>query len=267
MIDYHTHTPLCKHATGTRVAYLKAAERADLTEIGVSDHAPWPEGYDPEWRMAVSEFSEYRKLIDEMSSITSSVKVKYAIEADWVPGQMRELKCNLDREPFDYVIGSIHYTDEFPFDNPDKWREIWTSPDKAEWIWHRYYELMFDMVSSGIFNIMGHFDLPKKFGTHPPDSEIIKNTRRKIFQAARDFNMAIEINTAGLRKPANETYPSFSILQEAANSGVLLTFGSDAHSPDEVGSDFSLALRLAKEAGFKHYSSFSLRKHELRKLP
>jgi len=267
MIDYHTHTPLCKHAEGTRIEYLRAAEKANLHEIGVSDHSPWPEGYDPDWRMHSSEFPEYCGLIDEMRAITSDVNIKFAIEADWVSGKIEILKEKLESYPFDYIIGSIHYTDELPFDNPDKWHEIWTGPEKAEWIWHRYYELLLDMVSSGIFNIIGHFDLPKKFGSKCPDTDIIKSARKKIFNAARDLNIAVEINTAGLRKPANETYPALSILKEAAEQRILLTFGSDAHSPHEVAADFDLALTLAKEAGFKHYASFTQKKHTLHSLP
>ena len=267
MIDYHTHTPLCKHAEGTRLEYLRAAEKAQLREIGVSDHAPWPQGYDPDWRMHSSEFPEYCRLIDEMCSFKSDIEIKFAIEADWVPGKIEILKEQLSNHPFDYIIGSIHYTDEFPFDNPDKWQEIWTSHEKAEWIWHRYYELMLEMVSSDIFNIIGHFDLPKKFGSKCPESDIIKKTRKEIFKAATDLNIAVEINTAGLRKPAKETYPALSILKEAAQQGVLLTFGSDAHSPNEVAADFDLALKLANESGFKYYTSFTQKKPTLYKLP
>ena len=262
MIDYHTHTPLCKHAKGSRLEYLKAAEFAGLREIGVSDHAPWPGGYDPDWRMAVSDFPIYKSLIDEMRAINSTVRVKYAIEADWVPGKMEELEENVEKENFDYIIGSIHYTDEYPFDNPDKWQEIWTGKERAEWIWHRYFELMLEMVSSGIFNIIGHFDLPKKFGSICPDSEKIQSLRKMIFQIAADSKMAIEINTAGLRKPVKKIYPEMDILQEAANAGVLLTFGSDAHTPAEVAADFSKAIIYAKEAGFSQYCSFTERKHK-----
>jgi histidinol-phosphatase (PHP family) len=267
MIDYHTHTPLCKHAQGSRLEYLRAAERAGLSEIGVSDHAPWPAGYDPDWRMSAIEFSDYKSLITEMRAIKSPVKVKYAVEADWVPGKMDELIKNAATENFDYIIGSIHYTDEYPFDNPDKWEEIWTSSEMSEWIWHRYFELMLDLVSSKIFNIIGHFDLPKKFGSICPDSNKIKKLKKEIFQIAADSNIAIEINTAGLRKPVRKFYPEFDILRDAAKSGVLLTFGSDAHAPDEVGADFAEAIQYAKEAGFSKYCSFTERKHKTIKLP
>jgi len=266
MIDYHTHTPLCNHATGTRAEYLAAAECAGLAEIGISGHTPWPEGYDSQWRMRPEEFSVYKALFDEMRAIKSDVKVKYALEADWVPGRMDEPISHMANEPFDYVIGSIHYTDELPFDNPDSRKAVWEVEGRPEWIWHRYYELMLEMVNAGCFNIIGHFDLPKKFGSLSPETEAIAGMIDDTLRAAEANNMAIEINTAGLRKPVREIYPKFELLQKAAAYGVMLTFGSDAHAPSEVAANFAEAITMAKEAGFTEYYSFEQRKsikHEL----
>lgn len=266
MIDYHTHTPLCKHATGTRAEYLAAAEVAGLLEIGVSDHTPWPEGYDTDWRMNSSQFPVYKALVAEMRAIKSDVKVKYALEADWVPGKMDEVLPLMANEPFDYVIGSIHYTDELPFDNPDTRKAVWEAEGRTEFIWNRYYELMLEMVNAGCFNIMGHFDLPKKFGSIPPDTIKINRMIEDILTAAEANCMAIEINTCGLRKPVKEMYPKFEVLKLAASKGVMLTFGSDAHAPAEVAANFADAITIAKEAGFTEYCSFDQRKPTRHKL-
>jgi len=260
MIDYHTHTTLCHHATGTRAEYLAAAEAAGLDEIGVSDHIPWPVGYDPKWRMSPEEFPIYKSMISEMRAIKSNVKIKYAIEADWVPGKMDEVILNIEKEPFDYVIGSIHYTDELPFDDIDSKQAVWEGEGRADWIWHRYYELMLDMISSGFFNIIGHFDLPKKFGSLPPETDIIDRGIDEILKTAEANKIAIEINTSGLRKPVREFYPKFDILKRAASLDMMLTFGSDAHAPNEVGANFAEAIAIAKEAGFSKYVSFDQRK-------
>lgn len=266
MIDYHTHTPLCKHATGTRAEYLAAAEAAGLAEIGVSDHTPWPESYDPQWRMKSEEFPIYKELIAEMRAIKSSVKVKYSLEADWVPGKMDEVFPYMDNEPFDYIIGSIHYTYDLPFDNPDSRKAIWEVEGRAELIWHLYYKLLLEMVTAGCFDIIGHFDLPKKFGNMPPETEQISKMVDETLIAAEANNMALELNTAGLRKPIKEIYPKFEILKCAVNHGVMLTFGSDAHAPSEVAANFAEAITMAKEAGFTEYVSFDQRKAIKHKL-
>lgn len=266
MIDYHTHTYLCNHATGEPEEYLAAAEAAGLTEIGVSDHTPWPRGYDEKWRMAPEQFPEYRDLVRKMKDTSTCVEVKYAIEADWVPGQMDMVYEHFDQEPFDYIIGSIHYTDDLPFDNPDTVKAVWEKEGRPEWIWKRYYDLMLDMVNTGRFDIIGHFDLPKKFGNKAPDTTENQILIEEILQTAAANNMAIEINTAGLRKPVKELYPQFDLLKKAARFGVMLTFGSDAHTPEQVGANFAEAIIIAKEAGFNEYCSFSKRQPKRHKL-
>ncbi len=267
MIDYHTHTSLCNHAEGTPAEYLAAAESAGLQEIGVSDHFPWPVGFDPKWRMRTEEFSVYRQIVEDMRRLNSPVRVRYAIEADWVSGRMDEALRILAGEPFDYIIGSIHYADDLPFDDPDEKKAVWEVEGREEWIWHRYYELMLEMVCAGCFNIIGHFDLPKKFGSVQPESQVIARSLRDIMAAAEGNKMAIEINTAGLRKPAGACYPGIEILKLAATAGVMLTFGSDAHSPSEVGANFADAIELARQAGFKEYCSFDQKKPIMHKLP
>jgi histidinol-phosphatase (PHP family) len=258
MLDYHTHTYLCKHATGKPEEYLAAAEKAGLSELGVSDHSPWPSGYDPEWRMSPEEYPIYHEIIDNLRKINSPVKVKYGVETDWVPGKMDETYANLAKYDFDYVIGSIHYVEDFPFDNPEV-LPVWEIEGKAEWVWNNYYRLMLDYVSEGKFNIIGHFDLPKKFGSRPPASENIAKLIDEILTAASDNKIAIEINTSGIRRKANEFYPNINILKKAASKGVMLTFGSDSHHPGEIAANFADAVRMAKEVGFTHYHSFTKR--------
>jgi histidinol-phosphatase (PHP family) len=258
MIDYHTHTYLCKHADGTPEEYLAAAEKSGLTELGISDHCPWPSGYDTKWRMKTSEYPLYQNIIERLKKLKSPVAIKYGIELDWVPGNMTESYANIAKYDYDYVIGSIHYIEDFPFDAPET-LPVWEIEGKAEWVWNNYYKLMLDYVSEGKFDIIGHFDLPKKFGNRPPDSKTINNLVNEIITAAADNKIAIEINTSGLRKPIKEIYPNLNILKNAASKDVMLTFGSDAHSPKEIAANFTEAKQLAKEAGFTKYHSFTKR--------
>lgn len=258
MIDYHTHTSLCKHADGDPKEYLAAAEKAGLKEIGISDHTPWPTGYDTQFRMTPEEFREYRELVSKLAVSSSKVKVKYALEIDWVPGRMDEVRSHVENEPFDYLIGSVHYTDDLPFDNPDH-QAVWKSVERSAEVWTRYYELLLEFVSQGGFEIIGHFDLPKKFGSRPPETERITSLIDDILTAAADNHIVVELNTAGLRKPVREIYPSPDILRKAKAKGVGITFGSDAHSPCDVAANFAEAIHLAKECGFDSYTTFEKR--------
>ena len=266
LVDYHIHTFLCKHATGIPDEYVDAAIRNGMSEIGFSDHCPWPFGFDPKYRMSPCEFQSYKKIVSDLKNKYKAViKVRFGLEADWVPGRMDEVFHNLDSEDFDYLIGSIHYTDEFPLDNPD-FVEKWKEKGAADKVWHRYFELVFQMVQSGKFNIIGHFDLPKKFGYYPSSMDKINKLILEIFTVASKNNMAIELNTSGLRKPVKEIYPSPEILKLARKCNLMITLGSDSHAPSEVAANFADAVNLAKSAGYTHICTFEKKMPKLQPI-
>lgn len=111
-----------------------------------------------------------------------------------------------------------------------------------------------------MFDIMGHVDLVKKFGHRP--SQDMTNEIEKTAKVFKETGVAVEINTAGLRKPVKEIYPSLAALKIYCKAGVPLTFGSDAHDPQDVGRDYDKAMDLAKSAGYKEYILFKQRKIE-----
>lgn len=259
--DLHTHTRLCNHATGEPGDYLKQAVSKGLTWYGISDHFPAPAGYDPEFRMMPLEYAEYRKIVagvqQEARESGSDIQVLYAAEFDYVPGRMAEVYTALDREDFDYLIGSIHYVDDFAFDDPSK-KEEWFSRG-VDYIWGRYAELLCEFVTGYRFEIMGHADLPKKFSLFPTDEKRFLMQMQSIFELAAKKEICMELNTAGLRKDVREIYPSLSLLKLAREAGVRITFGSDAHAPEEIGAGLADALILAQEAGYRSHVVFQKR--------
>ncbi len=257
--DYHIHTFLCKHAEGQPEAYLQHAFECGLDEIGLSDHCPWPEGFDQESRMYVSEYAQYREIVKKLQNNELGITVRYGLEIDWVPGRMNEVLPNLENEKFDYLIGSIHHTGEFPFDHPAT-IPVWNSPGMPDKVWNEYAEQLYDMVSHASINIIGHIDLPKKFAIYPPSLDNFMDKMSIILKKAAERGIAMEINSSGLRKPAREVYPSMGILKLAKEKGVKICFGSDAHGPSQVAADFTTSIALAKEAGYKNYLRFANRK-------
>ncbi len=115
-------------------------------------------------------------------------------------------------------------------------------------------------VETGAFDVVAHFDLPKKFGFLA--TETIAEVEEVLLSCQKQ-NMVLEINTAGLYKPIGEAYPSLAILQKARDFGLHLCLGSDAHKPQEVGRGFDIALSLARKAGFQNLVAFEKRKRTL----
>jgi len=180
---------------------------------------------------------------------------------DYLPGY-EDWICDLTaRHSWDYFIGSVHYiSDEWAVDDPQKISE-WKHRDALE-VWTVYFERLTKAAESGFFEIIGHADLPKKFGHRPPDN--FAPYFQKFLTAAQKRGCAIELNTAGLRKDCHEIYPSREILQLAFQTGVPITFGSDAHAPEEVGMNFAEAVGLAREVGYRECCRFARRKGSLK---
>jgi histidinol-phosphatase (PHP family) len=262
MIDYHVHTKLCGHASGEMVDYVNEAIRCELDEIGFSDHLPLKGGKEDNLTMTFDELPNY---VSEVLSVRKSfpeIQVKLGIEADYIPGNEFYIKDILNRYPFDYVIGSVHYIGTWAFDHPEKLKE-WNKKE-VDLVYKEYFELLRKSARTSLFDIIGHCDLVKKFG-HRPNTGLLKelNDTAQVF---KEYDVAVEVNTSGLRKPVKEIYPSLEILSLYQKYGVPIVFGSDAHAPGDVGRDFDKAISLARQAGYKEFVTFENRKKVACKL-
>ncbi len=252
--DYHTHTPLCRHASGTPEAYVDAALAAGVSEYGVSDHAPQrPEPFD-DWRMSASELPDYLGWIERARAHAAGrVAVRAGLECDWLPGNRAWIEDLAARHDWDYLIGSVHYLDGWDFDNP-KWLGRWATAD-LDGLWERYWRAYAEMAATGLFDILAHPDLVKKFAYRPAGD--LAGYYEPAVAAVAASGAAIEINTAGWHKPCAEAYPAPEFLRIAAAAGVPVVLSSDAHDPSEVGRDFPRALELARTTGFASTALFA----------
>jgi histidinol-phosphatase (PHP family) len=256
--DYHIHTFLCGHADGKPFEYADQALRLGLKEIGFSDHAPLLSHDDPTITMSFAELPFYHEMLEALKAQYSKkgLNIKIGIEADYLSGYEEKTKAILDAYPYDYVIGSVHFIGDFAFDNPQQKDRLKTS--NIDKVYLDYHALLRKSARSKLFDIMAHVDLVKKFGDRPAID--LTDEVKKTAQIFKESGVAIEINSSGLRKPIKEIYPALNELRIYNDAGVLITFGSDAHAPEEVGAGFSDAVALAKKAGYQEYILFEKRK-------
>jgi histidinol-phosphatase (PHP family) len=252
--DYHMHTPLCRHAIGEPTEYAARAVALGLTEIGFSDHSPMLRDDFDEWRMRFDQLDEYVEKVRQAQRDFPQLTIRLALEVDFLPGGEEWIRGLAARHPWDYFIGSVHYVaDGWDIDNPAKISQ-WKHRDADE-VWAVYFERLTQAAASGLFEIIGHADLPKKFKFYPKRD--CKPLVERFLDAAKQTDTAIELNTAGLRKDCREIYPSRQILELACAKGVRITFGSDSHAPPEVGADFAAAVALARSVGFREWTQFA----------
>jgi histidinol-phosphatase (PHP family) len=257
--DLHMHTPLCRHATGEPTEYAARAVQLGLREIGFTDHSPMQRDDFDDWRMLASQLDEYVEKVRRAQRDYPQLTIKLGLEIDYLPGHEEWIRELASRHAWDYFIGSVHYiSDTWAVDNPhmlSKWKER----DAFE-VWSIYFDRLTMAAESKLFEIIGHADLPKKFGFVPQQDCTPLFTR--FLDAAKRNDVAIELNTGGLRKECREIYPSESIVRLAYERGVPITFGSDAHSPGDVGADFEQAVALAKNVGYTRSCRFTQRQRQ-----
>lgn len=254
-IDLHNHTTRCNHAEGTIDEYIQKAISLGMDIYGFSEHAPMD--FDPKYRLAFEEMEAYTKdVLDAREKYKDDIKILLGYEVDWLQGHMSERVLNAE---VDYLIGSVHFIDKWSFDNPE-FIGGWKEKDIDE-IWKAYFDATEAMANSGKFDVVGHLDLIKVFKFLPKKD--IRLLAQASLAAIKKSNMVLEINTAGLRKPIGEMYPSRQLLEEAFALDIPITFSSDAHAVDQIGLGYDLATALAKDIGYTKAVSFTKRDKEM----
>jgi histidinol-phosphatase (PHP family) len=256
MIDYHTHTNRCGHASGTVEEYIETALLNKIHEIGFSDHAPLPESMSEGYTMPASEVEPYIASIEEYRErYKNRIAVKLGFEVDFPLTDGFDRRYFSDRR-IDYLIGSCHFIDGWPFDHPD-FTDGYRDRDIDD-IYASYYSVTESLAVSKLFDVIGHFEIIKKFG-HRPKRDFSPSIE-KIARIMAANSLTAEINTAGMIHPVREMYPSDRIIQIFFNCNVPITIGSDAHRPDQVGNLFPEAIGKITRAGYRKISGFSKRK-------
>ncbi len=263
--DYHIHTPLCGHADGEPREYVERAIAVGLTEIGFSDHLPLSMYQQPGYAMRRDEVDGYVSMILDLArEYASEMRILLGGEMDFFEQSVEQDAALLAEYPFDYAIGSVHFIgDGFAYDHSRNREHVRLYGIDAVYL--ASYELVAKAAATGLFRIIGHLDLAKKHGHRPVDATAVAAAASATLGAIKAAGSAIELNTAGWRKPVGEAYPAPALLAEAAALGIPLTFGSDAHRPRDVGADFDRALEVARACGYA--GALRLSADEVEELP
>jgi histidinol-phosphatase (PHP family) len=277
LTDYHVHlrpddldARARDHFTEERAArYRAAASARGIAELGVSEHvhrfaqalSVWQH---PFWReYATDDLDAYCEFVRERTDL------RLGIEADFVPGGEDRMANLLDERDFDYVLGSVHFLRDRAVDMDDGsvWDAGSTGPHSADEVWRRYFQTLAEAARSGLFDILAHPDLVKVWGSADPRRPLPEGDLRRYYEIAVEAiaqsGVAVEVSTAGLRKPVREIYPAPAFLAMCVEAGAPVALSSDAHRPQDVGADYERALELLESVGVSELCVFERRTRRL----
>jgi histidinol-phosphatase (PHP family) len=272
LTDYHLHlrpdepgTPPERYFTAENVErYREAAAAAGIEELGVSEHIyRFTQALDlwrhPFWR------EQARDDLDAYCELVRHEGLKVGVECDFVPGAEERTAALLEAREFDYVVGSVHFLGERAVDH-EGW-DVWEGGGDADQVWRRYFEALAGCARSGLFDILAHPDLVKVWGRgRPLPRRDLRSFYEPAVEAIAASGIAVELSTAGLRKPAAELYPAPAFAELCAEAGIPFALSSDAHLPEEVGFGYGQAVELLERLGVGEICVFEGRRRRLAPL-
>jgi len=269
LLDYHLHSTCSADSISTIAQYCRRAAEQRFIEIGFCEHAD----FDPrDYSCDFFDYALFRRQIEaQRESYGDSLAIRAAVEVTYQASREEEISEFLKGKELDYVIGSVHLVEdgqEWAMVSEEGECERYFARRSVREAYQPYFAEVRWAVESGLFDLIGHLDLVKRYGVRcygPFDLSLFATEIREILKLAVDRGVGLEINTSGLRQPPHETYPGLEVLRWYRElGGRILTVGSDAHSVEDLGKGIPEALCLAREAGFEALTLFE--KREPRRL-
>lgn len=260
MVDYHIHPYYSIDAEGTVEEYCQQAEAVGLKELCFTPHFeidPLRKEIDDIVRIGNKTLNMTSNWLDYyLSDLEAAQKkhpeliIKAGIEVGYDYGLEKGIEDMLKRYPFDFVLGSIHCIDHISFTD-HKECDDYFKKDSPETMIEKYFALLEAMIKTDLFDCVGHLDSYKKYGLRYYGSRLLKIAIpyiEKAIELIKDKNLALEVNTSGLRKTFQETYPALSTIEKFKNPPILI-IGSDAHRLEEVGTGIRKTLQALERMG------------------
>lgn len=267
IVDYHMHLrgprdagghePLV-HTVEAIERFVEQARAAGVDEIGFTEHVYYFRQTLEVWFLPYHlercsfDLDAYVEVVVEAKRL--GLPVKLGLEIDYVADRQDTLAELIAPYPFDFLLGSVHEVLDTAVDQaPGAW-----ALTSVEDVWRSYFGHLGELARSGHVDVMAHPDLAKIYGRRP-QPEVVTELHRTAARDVAEAGVAVEISTAGLRKPVGEIYPDEGLLRECFALGVPITTASDAHEPALVGHELGRAAALARRVGYDTVSVFDRR--------
>ena len=261
--DSHIHSEFSSDSSAPLDSIIQKAIQLGIPKICLTDHHDIDFPINPEDGFDFQlDFDSYFAAIDEIRHrYGDRIDVRSGVELglmNTVAGKARDIADKYKNE-LDFIIGSSHLVRGLDPYYP----AYYEGRTEIEGIRDYFESILENVTLIDDFDVYGHLDYAIRYAKEKDKNysyEKYKNIIDRILETILSLGKGIEINTAGLRKGLRSTNPCFEIVKRYRElGGKIITVGSDAHVPEDIGSDFSCARQLLVEAGFTHYYIFKER--------
>lgn len=251
-VDTHTHTIRSFDGEFTAEEMIDSAIEKGIQTLAITDHVEMDWFYGHPRQYNLTAYNSYGDVTKAKKDYEGRIEVLVGIELGEACYNMPETKKLLELQHYDIIIGSLHnlkgWDDFSQLDYVNGGFDIYE-------MLHQYYIDQTEMVEWGGFDTLAHIIYPMrymvgKYGIYVDKSKIKKDVD-ELLKTLAEKDIALEINTSGLRQTIGTTMPDIDMIKRFRElGGKHVTCGSDAHTPTDMGKGIEQGWEIAKECGF-----------------
>jgi histidinol-phosphatase (PHP family) len=264
LVDLHVHSTCSGDGASSIADYAQRAAELGFVEVGFCEHVDF-DPRDQDYGYLVP--SDYDQQVAHARALAPRVQLRQGVEVAYQACLEDEIRAWLAIRTWDYVVASVHlldYADGWAIVSEPRSTGTYFTTHSQRQAFLPYFEELLRAAQSGLGDVLGHFDLVKRYGVAhygPFEPAAFEEEIRAVLRTMTEQGVGLEINTSGLRQLPGEPYPALTVLRWYRElGGEILTAGSDAHHAGDLGAGISEALALAQEAGFRAMATFEQRR-------
>lgn len=264
-VNYHVHNRYSSDGRGTTEDVVARAAQLGFDELCLTNHVETL-GSDGDWHVdfveARERFEQVQREIETLRKQFPKLRLLLGAELEYRPEWIESLERLTASVEFDFLIGSVHVVNGHNISGGASIGEYFRGKEMAE-AYGRYFSVVEEMVEWGGFDVVGHLDLVKRFGSKLYGAypvEAFEPQLRSIVERMVKRGIGLEVNTSGVVQPPAEPYPGLPVLRMAREAGVTTwTIGTDSHMPERFDQGWDVGHHVLQEAGVTEITMFSRR--------
>lgn len=264
--DHHVHTSFSPDSQTAPAEQAEQAVRLGMPAVCFTDHMDfdYPARYGVDFNLQPDAY--LRAMADLKERFKGRIDIRAGVEIGLETALRDKVTDFIVSHDWDFVIGSIHLAGRM-----DPYFDDYFAGRSEEEAYRSYFEATLDCLEQyePVYDVLGHLDYVFRCGRRSLTDawEAWPELMDAILRLVVDKGLGLDVNTGGFKGGLTFQHPHDSLLKRYRElGGELITFGSDAHRPRNLGERFPETGEKLKAMGFRYYASYKKRRPEFQPL-